>query len=215
MQVTKKNMIESQLMPEGISCHNTINCISRVNREDFTPIEFASLSYAEHNIPLNNDYSMLKPLIVAKILQLLRVTRSDTVLEIGTGSGYLTSCLSLMGESVDTLDIDPLMLEKAKIAHKNNNATNINYVHEDIFSNWAPKKKYDVIVVTGSIASRINKLEDALNVNGRMFAAIGEYPVMHANLIERVSVNKVLIEQVFETVLDPLKNINTKKHLNF
>ena len=208
-------MIESQLMPEGISCHNTINCISRVNREDFTPIEFTSLSYAEYDIPLNNDYSMLKPLIVAKILQLLRVARSDIVLEIGTGSGYLTSCLSLMGKSVDTLDIDPLMLEKAKIAHKNNNATNINYVHEDIFSNWSPKKKYDVIVVTGSIASRIKKLESALKVDGRMFAVIGEHPVMHANLIERVSENKILSDQVFETTLDPLKNISKKKYLNF
>ena len=202
-------------MPEGISCHNTINCISRVNREDFTPIEFTTLSYAEYDIPLNNDYSMLKPLIVAKILQLLRVARSDIVLEIGTGSGYLTSCLSLMGKSVDTLDIDPLMLEKAKIAHKNNNATNINYVHEDIFSNWSPKKKYDVIVVTGSIASRIKKLESALKVDGRMFAVIGEHPVMHANLIERVSENKILSDQVFETTLDPLKNISKKNYLNF
>ena len=215
MQVTKKNMIESQLMPEGISCHNTINCISRVNREDFTPIDFKSLSYAEYDIPLNNDYSMLRPLIVAKILQLLSVTRSDVVLEIGTGSGYLTSCLSLMGKSVDTLDIDPLMLEKAKIAHKNNNAANINYVHEDIFSNWSPKKKYDVIVVTGSIASRIKKLESALKVDGRMFAVIGEHPVMHANLIERVSENKILSDQVFETTLDPLKNISKKNYLNF
>ena len=215
MQITKKNMIESQLRPEGISCLNTISCISKINREDFTPIEFASLSYAEYDIPLNNDYSMLKPLIVAKILQLSRVTKSDVVLEIGTGSGYLTFCLSLMGKSVDTVDINPLMLEKAKISHKNNNATNINYVHEDIFSNWSPEKKYDVIVITGSIVSRIKKLEDALKVNGRMFAVIGEYPVMHANLIKRVSVNKILSEQVFETILDPLKNINKKNYLNF
>jgi len=215
MQITKKNMIESQLRPEGISCLNTINCISKINREDFTPIEFTSLSYAEYDIPLNNDYSMLKPLIVAKILQLLRVAKSDVVLEIGTGSGYLTSCLSLMGKSVDTVDIDSLMLEKAKISHKNNNAANINYVHEDIFSNWSPKKKYDVIVITGSIDSRIKKLEDALEINGRMFAVIGEYPVMHANLIERVSANKILIDQVFETILDPLKNINKKNYLNF
>jgi len=215
MQITKKNMIESQLKPEGISCLNTIDCISRVNREDFTPIEFMNLAYAEYDIPLNSDYSMLKPLIVAKILQLLEITKSDVVLEIGTGSGYLTSCLSLMGKFVDTVDIDPLMLEKSKIAHKNNNITNIHYAHEDIFSNWSPKKNYDVIVVNGSIESRIKKLEDVLRVNGRMFAVIGQYPVMHASLIERVSENKLLSNQVFETLLDPLKNINKKKCLNF
>jgi len=215
MQITKKNMIESQLMPEGISCLNTINCISAVNREDFTPIEFINSAYAEYDIPLNKDYSMLKPLMVAKILQLLKIAKNDIVLEIGTGSGYLTSCLSLMGKSVDTLDIDPLMLEKSKIAHKINNATNINYAHEDIFSNWSPKKNYDVIVVTGSIESRIKKLEDVLKVNGKMFAVIGQYPVMHANLIERVSENKILSNQLFETILDPLKNINKTNYLNF
>jgi len=215
MQITKKNMIESQLKPEGISCLNTIDCISGVNREDFTPTEFINLAYAEYDIPLNRDYSMLKPLIVAKILQSLKITKNDVILEIGTGSGYLTSCLSLMGKSVDTLDIDPLMLEKSKIAHKINNATNINYAHEDIFSNWSPKKNYDVIVITGSIESRIKKLEDVLRVNGRMFAVIGQYPVMHANLIERVSENKLLSNQLFETILDPLKNINKKNYLNF
>ena len=71
MQIDKKNMIESQLKPEGISCQNTIDCISKVNREDFVPEEFKNLSYAEYDIPLRNEYSMLKPLMTAKILQLL------------------------------------------------------------------------------------------------------------------------------------------------
>ena len=208
-------MIESQLRPEGISCVDTLDCISKINREDFVPEEFLSLSYAEYDIPLKNNYNMLRPLIVAKILQLLKISKDDEILEIGTGSGYLTCCLSLMGKSVDTLDIDPYMLKEAKKSHSQYNICNINYINEDIFSNWSPEKNYDVIILTGSIDSRIEKLENSLGNNGRMFAVIGSYPVMNVNIIERVSKSKFLCDQSFETILDPLNNINKKGYLNF
>ena len=208
-------MIESQLRPEGISCMDTLDCISKINREDFVPEEFLNLSYAEYDIPLKNNYNMLRPLIVAKILQLLKVSKDDEILEIGTGSGYLTCCLSFMGKSVDTLDIDPDMLKAAKKSHSQYNICNINYINEDIFSKWAPEKNYDVIILTGSIGSRIEKLENSLDNKGRMFAVIGDYPVMNVNIIERVSNNKLLCDQSFETILDPLNNINKKGYLNF
>ena len=215
MHITKKNMIESQLKPEGISCINTIDCISQINREDFVPDGFTNLAYAEYDIPLKNNFSMLKPLMVAKILQLLKITKNDEVLEIGTGSGFLTCCLAQMSKSVDTMDIDLEMIESAKSSHKKYKTYNINYIHQDIFSNWAPKKNYDVIVITGSIDKRIEKLEITLKKNGRMFVVIGNRPVMNANIIERVSNNKLLCDQLFETILDPLININKKNNLIF
>ena len=215
MQIDKKNMIESQLKPEGISCQNTIDCISRVNREDFVPEEFKNLSYAEYDIPLRNEYSMLKPLMTAKILQLLNIDKDDEILEIGTGSGYLTCCLSIMGKSVDTLDIDANMLESAKKSHNHYNIFNVNYLSGDVFSNWTPEKNYDVIVLTGSIESRVEKLEVALKDSGRMFAVIGKQPVMYANIIERVSGTKLLCNQSFETTLESLNNFNKKNYLNF
>ena len=215
MQIDKKNMIESQLKPEGISCQNTIDCISKVNREDFVPEEFKNLSYAEYDIPLRNEYSMLKPLMTAKILQLLNIDKDDEILEIGTGSGYLTCCLSIMGKSVDTLDIDADMLESAKKSHNHYNIFNVNYLSGDVFSNWTPEKNYDVIVLTGSIESRVEKLEVALKDSGRMFAVIGKQPVMYANIIERVSGTKLLCNQSFETTLESLNNFNKKNYLNF
>ena len=120
-----------------------------------------------------------------------------------------------MGKSVDTLDIDPYMLKEAKKSHSQYNICNINYINEDIFSNWSPEKNYDVIILTGSIDSRIEKLENSLGNNGRMFAVIGSYPVMNVNIIERVSKSKLLCDQSFETILDPLNNINKKGYLNF
>ncbi len=215
MRITKKNMIESQLKPEGISCLDTIDCISKVNREDFVPKKYIDSSYAEFDIPLDNDYLMLRPITVAKILQLLAISKKDEILEIGTGTGYLTCCLSILGKSVDTVDIDAEMQANARISISNYNLYNIRYTNEDVFSNWAPKKKYDVIVLTGSIDSRIKKLEDSLNLNGRMFAVTGSYPVMDVNIIKRVSEKKLIIDQAFETTLEPLRNIYKKSCLNF
>lgn len=208
-------MIESQLKPEGISCSKTIDCISKVNREDFVPNKHKASSYAEYDIPLANNYSMLRPVISAKILQLLKINKNDKILEIGTGTGYLSCCLSIMGKTLDTVDIDKDIQSKAKESHGVYNLYNINYINEDVFSIWTPQKKYDVIVFTGSVDSRIDKLEDALNINGRMFVVIGKYPVMNANIIKRVSEKKLVLEQSFETTLDPLKNINKKNYLNF
>tara|TARA_B100000900_G_scaffold365429_1_gene340672 strand:+ start:486 stop:953 length:468 start_codon:yes stop_codon:yes gene_type:complete len=141
MRITKKNMIESQLKPEGISCLDTIDCISKVNREDFVPKKYIDSSYAEFDIPLDNDYLMLRPITVAKILQLLEISKKDEILEIGTGTGYLTCCLSILGKSVDTVDIDAEMQANARISISNYNLYNIRYTNEDVFSNWAPKKK--------------------------------------------------------------------------
>ena len=115
MQINKKNMIESQLKPEGISCQKTLNCIEQVNREDFVPLEFQKLSYAEYDIPLKNNFHMLRPLIVAKILQSLELTSNDEILEIGTGSGYLTCCLSIMGKTVDTIDRGVFDVSESKV----------------------------------------------------------------------------------------------------
>ncbi len=158
---------------------------------------------------------MLRPITVAKILQLLAISKKDEILEIGTGTGYLTCCLSILGKSVDTVDIDAEMQANARISISNYNLYNIRYTNEDVFSNWAPKKKYDVIVLTGSIDSRIKKLEDSLNLNGRMFAVTGSYPVMDVNIIKRVSEKKLIIDQAFETTLEPLRNIYKKSCLNF
>ena len=79
MRITKKNMIESQLKPEGITCLDTIDCISKINREDFVPEKYADSSYAEFDIPLGNNYFMLRPITVAKILQLLEIKKSDEI----------------------------------------------------------------------------------------------------------------------------------------
>jgi len=215
MQIAKTNMIESQLKPEGINCAKTIDCISQINREDFIPEKYMNLSYSEYDVPLYGNYSMLRPVMIGKILQSLKIKKTDRVLEVGTGSGYLTCCLSMMGHSVDTVDINKNMIQRAKKIHSSYNIHNINYLNKDIYSNWIPEKNYDVIIITGSIVSRIKKLENLLNLDGKMFVVIGKNPVMTANIISRVSTDKVICIQLFETLIEPLENINERKDLIF
>ena len=215
MQIAKTNMIESQLKPEGINCAKTIDCISQINREDFIPEKYMNLSYSEYDVPLYGNYSMLRPVMIGKILQSLKIKKTDRVLEVGTGSGYLTCCLSMMGHSVDTVDINKNMIQRAKKIHSSYNIHNINYLNKDIYSNWIPEKNYDLIIITGSIVSRIKKLENLLNLDGKMFVVIGKNPVMTANIISRVSTDKVICSQLFETLIEPLENINERKDLIF
>ena len=215
MQIAKTNMIESQLKPEGINCAKTIDCISQINREDFIPEKYMNLSYSEYDVPLYGNYSMLRPVMIGKILQSLKIKKTDRVLEVGTGSGYLTCCLSMMGHSVDTVDINKNMIQRAKKIHSSYKIHNINYLNKDIYSNWIPEKNYDAIIITGSIVSRIKKLENLLNLDGKMFVVIGKNPVMTANIISRVSTDKVICRQLFETLIEPLENINERKDLIF
>ena len=121
----------------------------------------------------------------------------------------------MIGKTVDTVDIDKSMLDAAKNIHAKYNIYNVNYLHKDVFSNWVPEKKYDIIVITGAVESRIEKLEQILNQKGKMFIVIGNYPVMNVNIIEKVSENKLICDQSFETVIDHLINNNKKNILNF
>ncbi|MEC7885795.1 MAG: rRNA adenine N-6-methyltransferase family protein [Pseudomonadota bacterium] len=215
LDVEKDNMINGQLKALGIDCPNTLSCLSKIRREDFAPSDYKALSYSDIDIPINSKYSMIKPTYAAKILQQLKINNSSTVLEIGTGSGYLTACLSYLSKHVDTIDIDKKLLISAEKRLKKLLCSNISFFNEDIFSKWQPKNKYNFIVVNGSVLSRISKLENFLEDNGKMFIVIGEYPFMQGHVIEKVQNNKFLFESVFEIVLDPLSNQESKKDFIF
>ena len=174
MQITKKNMIESQLRPEGISCLNTISCISKINREDFTPTEFASLSYAEYDIPLNNDYSMLKPLIVAKILQLSRLTKSDVVLEVGTGSGYQAAILSKLARRVYTLDRHRRLVREAREIFDTLDLNNITALTSDGSFGLLEQAPFDRIIVTAAAEDPPGPLLAQLKMGGIMVVPVGQ-----------------------------------------
>jgi protein-L-isoaspartate(D-aspartate) O-methyltransferase len=148
---------------------------------------------------------MLAPKLQGRILQALAVAATESVLEVGSGTGYLSACLGLLGSHAHSIDIHP-DLTKTAIAHlKALPEARVTFETRDAFSS-APLGEFDVVAVTGSLPVYDNRFERSLRVGGRLFAVVGAAPVMDALLVRRVDEQEWIRESLFETVIDPLIN---------
>ena len=138
------------------------------------------------------------------MLQSLRLEARDSVLEIGTGSGYLTALLATLARHVTTIEIRPDLSERAQSRLQARAISNVRAVCADGLSGYRAGAPYDVIAVTGSVASVPKALLDQLAVGGRMFVIVGSAPAMEAQLLTRVGTDEWATESLFETVVPPL-----------
>jgi protein-L-isoaspartate(D-aspartate) O-methyltransferase len=148
---------------------------------------------------------MLAPVLQGRILQALNIGPSDRVLEVGTGTGYLAACMSMLGGSVHSLDIHAGLTAMAAANLRAGPQTRPQLETRDAFSG-APLGEFDVIAVTGCLPVYDVRFQEALRVGGRLFAVVGVAPVMDAALIRRVDRSEWIRESLFETVIDPLIN---------
>ena len=147
---------------------------------------------------------MSKPIIEGRILQEMNICEDDLILEIGTGSGYLTACLTKLGRHVDSVDINE---DLTAMAEKNLNALGINNVNlssGDASQNWQQKTNYDVIIISAAMKTIPNTYKKLLKPGGRMFVVVGEAPVMTAHRITRTGKNEWQDETLFETSIEPM-----------
>ena len=158
---------------------------------------------------------MLKPVIEGKILQALRVTKSDTVLEIGAGSGWFAALLAARAEWVRTMEIEPELVKLASANLERNGVQNVVVVDGDGVQGWSGRAPYDVIVVSGGLPFVPQSLLEQLKVGGRLFAFVGEAPVMKARLITCEAEGRFRTEDVFETVVPMLKNAPQREAFSF
>ena len=201
------NMIEQQIRPAEVLDSQVLSIISEVPREFFVPAEYRQLAYSDTQIPLNNGQVMMSPIQEARLLQALAIESDDEILEIGTGSGYLTALLAHLGKKVTSVEIDQKLSSTA--AQKLNQHQINNAILEvgDAVKGWPQKGPYDVIAVTGSMPMMCDELKQHLNPGGRLFVIVGEKPAMTALLITRVGENQWSEEELFETVIPPLVNV--------
>lgn len=202
-EAAKFNMIEQQIRPWEVLDHQVLSTLSAINREDFVPEPYRGLAYADCQIPLGNGVRMLPPTIEGRLLQALLIEPDDRALEIGCGSGYVTACLAHLAQRVTSLDTNPEIIE---LAQKNVTAcglTNIDFEQASP-QQLDPSRKFDVIAVTGSVASLPDNLKQALKPGGRLFVIVGQAPVMHAMLITRVGQSEWGTQSLFETDLPRL-----------
>ncbi len=200
------NMVEQQIRPWEVLDQNVLDLLMTVRREEFVPASHRELAFAEVEIPIGCGQVMLKPVIEGKIMQALRVEKTDSVLEIGAGSGYFAALLAARAEWVRAVEIECALVKLASENLARNGVDNVVVVHGDGVDGWAERAPYDVIVVSGGLPFVPQALLEQLKVGGRLFAFVGEAPVMKARLITCEAEGRFRTEDIFETVVPMLKN---------
>jgi protein-L-isoaspartate(D-aspartate) O-methyltransferase len=202
------NMVEQQVRPWDVLNPRVLEVISEIPRENFTPDEYKTLAYVDTRIPLgsyeDHPCAMANPNLTGRILQALDVQEDDLVLEIGTGSGYLTACLAKMGRHVDSVDINEALTEMAKKNLQSLNIENVNLVTGDASKTWEQKQFYDAIAITAAMKTIPDSYKNLLKTGGRMFVVTGDAPAMTAHLVTRTGKDEWTVEDLFETSIEPM-----------
>jgi len=198
------NMIEQQIRPWEVLDSEVLDLLSVVKREQFVPTAYRNLAFVDFDIPLPQGQHMLSPKIEARILQELAVRKHESVLEIGTGSGYMAALLGARAQQVLTVELLPEIAAFAKQNLVANAVTNVESVIGDAARGWADSAPYDVIVVSGGLPVLPQGLLEQLKVGGRLSAFVGEAPVMKAQIITRLNETEYRIVDIFETYVAPL-----------
>lgn len=200
------NMIEQQIRPWEVLDERVLDLMAEVPREDFVPEAYRSLAYTDTAIPLGNGQVMMPPKLAARILQALDIQPTETVLEVGTGSGYFTALLARLARHVFSVDINPDMTRQAQERLAAHGIHNVTLETGDGARGWERHAPYDVIVLTGSVPLLPDSFREQLRVGGRLLAIVGDSPVMEVKLITRRGESDWSGETLFETDLPPLIN---------
>jgi len=213
--IARFNMIEQQIRTWEVLDPTVLALLDAVPRENFVAEAQRGLAFADIELPIGHGQTMLSPKLEARILQAVAVKKSDKILLIGTGSGYLTALLAKQAQHVVSVDIFPDLSETAGKHLKQQGIDNITLVVADAANGYPAKAPYDVIVFTGSVHVYPIEAEKMLNVGGRMFAVVGEPPIMQAILTQRATEGAANHETLFETYLPPLINARQPSKFEF
>ncbi len=198
------NMIEQQIRPWEVLDPSVLDLLFVVKREDFTPPAYRSLAFADMEIPLGQGQVMLAPKVEARLLQELGVKKSDKVLEIGTGSGYMAALLAARAEHVVSVEISPELAATARQNLERAGVTNVAVETGDGAEGWAHRGPYDVILISGAMPALPESILKQLRVGGRLAAVVGEAPVMEAQLVTCTAPGVYNTVNLFETVVPAL-----------
>jgi protein-L-isoaspartate(D-aspartate) O-methyltransferase len=209
------NMIEQQIRPWNVLDQDVLDLLHVVKREQFVPAAYQNLAFADVEIPLPGGDAMLAPKFEARILQETGVKKHETVLEIGTGSGYMAALLAHRAAKVTTVEINP---ETAEVAKKNLANAGVHNVTVEVGNGaqgWEKGAPYDVIVISGALEVLPEAILKQVKVGGRIAAIVGQAPVMEAEIITRTGDNAYSTVKVFETNVRYLTGAPVPSHFQF
>jgi len=208
------NMVEQQIRTWEVLDQNVLELLFAVRREEFVPAAYKMLAFADLEIPLGGGEKMWAPKMEARVLQELKLSPGESVLEIGTGSGYFTALLASFGARVTSLEIDPRLAAEARAKLARARIGGVELAVGDGARGWG-NGTYDAIVLTGSTPLLPDDFGGQLNPGGRLFAVVGEAPVMKAQIGRWIAPGALTNRVVFETMLEPLKNAATPARFEF
>ena len=199
----RQQMIDQQVRAWTVLDPAVLAALSAVPREEFVPANYESMAFADMEIPLGHGEFMMTPTVEGRVLQALELNSNEDVLEIGTGSGFLTACLARLSGTVTSVDIHEDFVRSAARKLTNARIGNVELQTLDA-TRELPDGRYDAIAVTGSIERFDPRFVDALKPGGRLFVVVGMPPVMEARLVRRTADTDWRSEVLFETSLAPL-----------
>jgi protein-L-isoaspartate(D-aspartate) O-methyltransferase len=208
------NMVEQQIRTWEVLDQNVLDLLFTVRREEFVPPEYKLLAFADLEIPIGDHQKMWAPKMEARVLQELQLVEGESVLEIGTGSGYLTALIARLGGRVTSVEFNPRLSAEAKAKLARAGIGSVELAVGDGARGWGDGT-YDAIVLTGSTPVLPDRFIEQLAPGGRIFAVVGEPPVMLARLTRLVAPGALAKRILFETVLDPLTNAATPARFEF
>lgn len=209
------NMVEQQIRTWDVLDQDILNLLSKVKREEFVPQTYRTLAFVDMEIPLGHNQLMMQPKLEARIVQELAIKKTDRILEVGTGSGYLTALLAHQGHHVHSVDIVPEFKTRSEIRLKAHGFANASLEVGDAARGWSRHGPYDVIVLTASTPVLPEAYLDDLNPGGRMFVIVGDAPAMQAQLITCIDKGAYNTVTLFETNIQPLINAQQPERFVF
>ena len=209
------NMVEQQIRPWEVLDSRVLSLLENIHREDFVPVRYRKLAFADLAIPLDCGQVMMRPKIEARMLQALELGDDETVLEIGTGSGFITACLAALAKRVVSVEIFPELHREAVLKLKDKAIDNVELFTGDVMKGWQPEQAHDVVVVTGSVPAVPEQFLGWVNPGGRLFVVTGDSPAMEARLLTRLDATEWTEESLLETDLPRLINSEPAPEFEF
>ena len=209
------NMVEQQIRTWEVLDPDVLELLFMVRREEFVPPEHRSIAFADLEVPLGHGESMMQPKVEARIVQELALQPHETVYEVGTGSGYLTALMARRARHVTSAEVYADFQARAADNLRAAGISNATLLAGDSARAPLAESAFDVIVLTGSTPILPQAFLDRLSPGGRLFAIVGDPPVMKAVIVRQPVPGSFQHAELFETVVKPLVNAAEPSRFRF
>jgi len=183
----RRRMVESQLAARGIADQGVLDAMLRVPRHEFATERYREQAYEDHPLPIGEGQTISQPYIVASMLQALQLSPQDKVLEVGTGSGYVTALLGELAPEVISIERHASLAERARELLAGMGYTNVRIMVGDGSRGFAELAPYDAIIVSAAAPELPHALVEQLAEGGRMIIPVGSDDAQQLQLIRMVS----------------------------